>query len=196
MTAFVPIVEGHGEVLSVEKLLWRVARDANPAAAIHVNPPIRVKAGAFCHDASTRSRFVRLAAAKARQLSGVVLVLLDSEDECPARLGPELLASIASEAADVPAVVTLAHREYETWFVAAAESLRGSDGLAADAVRPADPEVTRDAKGWLSERMVDRYDPVRHQLAFTRSFDLVAARSVASFDRFCRKISALVAASP
>ena len=59
MTAFVPIVEGHGEVLSVEKLLWRVARDANPAAAIHVNRPIRVKAGAFCHDASTRSRVVR-----------------------------------------------------------------------------------------------------------------------------------------
>lgn len=195
MRVFVPIVEGHGEQSAIERLLWRVAREADPTATIRVNPPIRVKADAFCNDASVRDRYVALAAAKAREQDGTVLVLLDSEDECPARLGPDLLVHIGRAVGDVSVLVILAHREYETWFVAAAESLRGEDGLASDSRCPADPEATRDAKGWLSERMAEGYDPVRHQLAFTRRFDLVAARRVASFDRLCRKISDLVASS-
>jgi len=189
---FAPIVEGHGEVQCVERLLWRIAREAAPGAVIRVNPPIRVKAGAFRNDAAYRARHTALAAAKAQPHNGVVLVILDSEDDCPAQLGPLLLNETRAGAAGVPVLVALAHREYETWFVAAVDSLRGLHGFATDVTRPQHPEAMRDAKGWLDARMTHGYDPVIHQREFTQRFDLAAARRVHSFDRLYRKVSALV----
>jgi hypothetical protein len=194
VTLFIaPIVEGQGEQLCVERLLWRIAQDASPGSRIQVNPPIRVKAGTFINDPRERGRHVQLAAAKARASArGVVLVLLDCEDDCPARLGPRLLEQVRLHAGDTPAVVALAYREYETWFVAAARSLRGVEGLAEDAAPPADPQGMRDAKGWLGRLMPNRYDPVSHQLPFTQRFDLEEARQVPSFDRLYRKLADLV----
>lgn len=189
MKLVVPIVEGHGEVAAVEKLLWRIAQGANPQVMLRVNPPIRVKAKAFVNDAGVRQRHVALAAAKARAGRGLLLVLLDSEDDCPAELGPQLAREVARVAGDVPPFIALAHREYESWFVAAAESLRGVGGMARNVVAPVDPERPRDAKGWLSQHMAHRYDPVQHQLAFTLRFDLQAARRVPSFDRLYRRIT-------
>jgi hypothetical protein len=174
-------------------LLRRIAAEAAPHAPLQVNQPIRVKAGSFLNDSGYFSRYVSLAAAKARQVAvGHVLILLDCEDECPARLGPKLLAQARAITPDVNIVVALASREYETWFMAAVESLRGVEGMSGEAVRPAYPEATRNAKGWLGRHMPHGYDPISHQLVFTSVFDLEAGRSVASFDRLYRKIAALL----
>ena len=125
-----------------------------------------------------------MAAAKAAQEAhGQVLILLDCEDDCPALLGPDLLCRARAVRADVAVGVFLAHREYETWFVAAAGSLQGVCGLPADLAPPGDPERYRDAKGWLSDRMPRPYDPIMHQLEFTRRFDLDQASSNRSFHR-------------
>jgi hypothetical protein len=86
--------------------------------------------------------------------------------------------------------------EYETWFLTAARSLRGLHSLPPDLDPPKDPETIRDAKGWLSERMAHGYDPVVHQLAFSRQFDLDAAKANASFERFYRRISELLKQQP
>lgn len=194
MTFIAPIVEGSGEMQAVERLLWRIAAAANATARLRVNQPIRVKSGSFLNDPRERERHVLLAAAKARQARGCVLVLLDCDDECPATLGPRLAAQVMAIAPDVPSIVALAHREYETWFIAAVESLRGIEGMSSDVTSPSNPESTRDAKGWLGRHLPHRYDPVTHQLPFTHHFDLQAARRVPSFDRLFRKIEALVAA--
>lgn len=196
MTHIAPIVEGSGEMQAVERLLWRIANEVRPDVRIRVNQPIRVKAGSFRNDPKERERHVLLAAAKARQHRGCVLVLLDCEDDCPATLGPQLAAQVRSIATDVPSIVALAVREYETWFIAAVESLRGVEGMSSQVVPPPDPESPRDAKGWLGHHMTHRYDPVAHQLPFTQHFDLQAARSVRSFDRLFRKIATLVSAEP
>ena len=193
MTFIAPIVEGHGEQQAVQRLLRRIASRAQPGAELRINEPIRVKAGSFLHDAAYFKRYLALAAAKARQQSrGHVLVLLHSEDDCPARLGPDLLARARAIAAGIEVVVALAYREYETWFIAAVESLRGVEGLDLQACAPENPEQTRDAKGWLARLMPHGYDPISHQLAFTRAFDLQAAERVPSFARLCRKIGALI----
>ena len=191
MTFIAPIVEGYGERLAIKRMLWRIALDMRPSASLQVNPAIRIKSGSFLNDAGYRSRHVALAAAKARQSQGHVLVMLDSEDDCPAVLGPRLLAQVREQATDVGVLVVLAHREYETWFMAAAESLRGVEGMDLAATAPTDPERTRDAKGWLGRLMPNRYDPLTHQLAFTQRFDMQAARRVSSFDRLYRKVQAL-----
>lgn len=189
MRFIAPIVEGQGEVLAVERLLWRIAQAVAPGAVLRVNPPIRVKSGSFLNDFRERNRHVMLAAGKARQHNGQVLVLLDCEDDCPATLGPRLLSETAAIAVDVPVTIALAHREFETWFIAAIESLRGVEGVALDACCPDTPEATRDAKGWLGRQMPHRYDPVTHQLVFTQHFDLQTARRVPSFDRLYRKVA-------
>ncbi len=195
MPVFVPIVEGHGEVQAVPLLLRRIAGEAGgQGVAVGVNPPIRIKAGSFLNDEAYFRRYVSLAAGKARQSAGVVLILLDCEDECAAELGPRLLAQAADVAADVATLVCLAVREYESWFLVAARSLRGQNGLPVDLDPPADAENIRDAKGWLSERMPGKYDPIVHQERFTAVFDLVVARHGSrSFARLFDRVSSAIA---
>ena len=186
--SIVPIVEGHGETEAVPALLHRIALICAPHVRVQVNPPIRVKCGSFLKFEDYFRKQVLLAGAKAAQAQGIVLVLLDSEDRCPEELGPELLRRVRAVRGDVPVIVSLAYREYETWFVAAVGSLRGCRGIGDDVSPPPDPESIRDAKGWLGKRMDGPYDPVVHQLEFTRAFDLVEARAVPSFDRLSRRV--------
>lgn len=51
-----------------------------------------------------------------------VLVVLDCDDDCPAELGPALLAE-AAPAVGVPVLVALADRDFEDWLYASAETL-------------------------------------------------------------------------
>ncbi len=183
-----PIVEGHGEVEALPALLHRIAIQSGAAGTLRVNPPIRVKAGSFLHDHDYFRKQVALAAAKAAQGGGAVLILLDCEDDCPATLGPELLRRAKAVRGDVVVLVALAYREYETWFLTAARSLRGLRGLPQDLDPPPAPEAIRDAKGWLGARMAFGYDPVIHQLEFSRKLDLEGALANPSFHRFYQRI--------
>ncbi len=186
MVFVVPIVEGSGEIDALPALLHRIRIARQVQSQLDVNPPIRVKSGSFLNDPPYFERYLQLAAAKAAQRQGSILILLDCEDSCPAELGPKLLRDATALRPDVPSFVALAWREYETWFLAAARSLRGLDGLPADLVPPANPEHFRDAKGWLGDRMPGRYDPIRHQSRFSKRMDLDAARTAQSFDRLYR----------
>jgi hypothetical protein len=132
---------------------------------------------------------VTLAAAKAIQNDGGVLILLDCEDNCPAQFGPDLLNRARDVRADAHFIVALAYREYETWFVTAARSLRGRRGLPSDLEPPPNPEAIRNAKGWLGRLMEQNYDPVAHQLEFTRLIDFDEARGNPSFDRLYQRVS-------
>jgi hypothetical protein len=180
MLVFVPIVEGHGEQQAVPALLYRLAHQQVP---LRVNPPIRIKSGSFLRDEEYFRRYVELAAAKAAETNGHVLILLDCEDGCSAELGPRLLQRACEVHGQVSFLVCLAYREYETWFVTAAPSLGGHFGLPNNLQAPAEPERIRDAKGWLSQHMPRRYDPIVHQLGFSRVFDITQARCNASFRR-------------
>jgi hypothetical protein len=182
------IVEGHGEVEALPALVHRIARSVSFAGILRVNPPIRVKSGSFLTDNDYFRKQAALATAKAAQVGGSVLILLDCEDDCPGVLGPALLKKAHAVRANVDILVALAHREYETWFLTAARSLRGLRGLPEDLDPPPVAEGIRDAKGWLSARMNDAYDPITHQLEFTKQFDLEQARANQSFDRLCNWI--------
>ena len=192
MVVLVPIVEGQGEVQAVPNLLHRIASALNPGVVVRVNPPIRVKASSFLRDDDYFRRQILLAGAKAAQSQGHVLILLDCEDDCPATLGPDLLRRAQAVRSDVSMLVCLIHREYETWFITAATSLRGCCGLAANLTPPADPTAVRGAKEWLSRHMSIPYDPIVHQLDLTRMFDLQQAQSNPSFQRLFHKLQAII----
>jgi Domain of unknown function (DUF4276) len=181
-----PIVEGHGEVEALPNLLHRIA--ALNGTHVQVNQPIRVKSGSFLNNDEYFSRQISLAAAKASEENGTVLILLDCDDGCPATLGPNLLQRARAVRDDIPIIVTLAYREFESWFLTAADSLRGVLGLPGDLETPAEIDRVRDAKGWLSERMEVNYDPISHQLVFCRKFDIEQARACHSFNRFYEKL--------
>ena len=182
-----PIVEGQGEVAAVPLLIRRIFAEYGDNITPDINYPIKVKSGSFLHDESYFDRYVTLAAAKAAQSNGEVLILLDCEDDCPAVLGPSLLARAQSVRSDVPYHVVLAHREYETWFLASASSLEGR-GLPQGVVPHPVPEAIRGAKEWLGKAMGQSYDPIKHQASFTAQFDLQKARTVPSFNRLIKKL--------
>lgn len=195
--AFVaPIVEGHGELEAVPALLHRIALDSGLPAQLLVNPPIRIKSGSLLNDKPYFHKYVSLAAAKAAARAGTVLLLLDCEDDCPRELGPRLLSAAQSVRPDVSYLVALAYREYESWFLAAATSLRDEWGLPENLHPPGNVEAIRNAKGWLGSRMRESYDPGRHQLAFTRLFDIQQARTSPSFDRLYLRVLQLLSGAP
>jgi len=184
-----PIVEGHGEVQAVPLLLRRLATEAAPTAQLNLNPALRVKAGSFLNDTDYFKKYFELAARKTKAWpNSCVLILLDCEDACPGDLGPNLLKKAKACRPDVNIIVTLAFREYETWFLAAARSLRGICGLPEGLEPPDKPETIRDAKGWLSDKMKLPYNETNHQPRLTSAFAFQEAREVASFDRGFRKL--------
>jgi hypothetical protein len=60
---------------------------------------------------------------------------------------------------------------------------------------PATPEVIRDAKGWLGDRMPRGYSPTADQPALTELFDLELARKSPSFDKLVRELTRLLTAT-
>ena len=196
MAFIAPIVEGHGEIEALPALLHRIARVVAPDRMLRVNAPMRVKSGSFLNRPEELRRFVQLAALKADAKNGSVLILLDCDDDCPAELGPRILAESQAIRPDVPGFVALAYREYETWLIASALALRGKQGLPDDLVPPDDPESFRDAKGWLGKFMPAGYDPIIHQCSLTRHIDLDAARSIPSFERLYRHVRRLMTEGP
>jgi hypothetical protein len=159
--------------------------------ALDILKPIRqprdrlVKAGEL-------ERAVELAALNVRPAGGVI-VLLDSDDDCPAILGPELLKRAQLAALGLPVFVILPQREFEAWFLAAAESLRGQRGLPAGLEPPQNPEGVRGAKEWLRNRTHEHaYSPTIDQPALAAIMDLNQARAAASFDKCYRDLKALM----
>ena len=184
------IVEGHGEVAAVPVLLRRIAAEAG--VRIATPRPIRLPRGQMLVEKEF-NHAVRLAAGQAGD-EGAVIILLDANSDCPAKLGPLLGRRASAVRPDRPIRVVLAKVEYEAWFLAAAASLAGHRGIRTDFSPPADPERVRDAKGLLSAHMPHgvSYKPAKHQAALSAIFDLNAARSAPSFDKFWRDVSALL----
>lgn len=173
---------------SVPILIRRYVALKNPPLALSVPRPIRVTRSKLVK-AGELERAVQLAAYQADD--AVVLVVMDADDDCPATLGRQLLAR-AQSVVHTRASVVLAKAEFEAWFMAAAESLRGVHGLRENLVPPVDAEAIRDAKGWLSEQMADQsnsYSPTVDQAALTSLFDFdLARRAAPSFDKLLREL--------
>lgn len=85
-----------------------------------------------------------------------VLVILDADNDCPATEGPKLLTRVRAVARDTPVGLVLAKCEFEAWFLAAAESLAGHQGLRKPLRPPANPEAIPKAKEWLDDKMLNK----------------------------------------
>lgn len=182
-----PIVEGHGEVEAAPVLLRRLIAEAN-CFNVGVGRPIR-RTQSQLHSKEGIQAGVRLALLQPE--CAAVLILFDGEDDCPKERGAEVRAWAREVAAGRPCDVVVAYQEYETWFLAAVESLRGQFGIRPDATAPANPETERDAKGALEEFMpADRaYSETGDQPAMSAVFDLgLAHRRNRSFRKLVKAV--------
>lgn len=183
------IVEGHGECEAIPILIRRIAQDIALDYVPKVLSPFRVPANRLVKDGELE-RTIILAANKLQGIGGIV-VINDCDDGCPAQDGPALRKRAVAVRSDLPISVILAKKEYEAWFLASAESLRGERGLPTDLVSPNNPESIRGAKEWLSNKMRSgkSYAATTDQPALTALFDMNAARRTAdSFDKCYREI--------
>jgi len=192
MLRIASIVEGHGECEAVPILVRRIAERLDPSLVIAVHPVIRMSASKLVKEGEIE-RAVELAARKNGGQGGI-FILLDCDDRCPAEEGPKLLRRAVNARKNLPISVVFAKREFEAWFLAAAESLRGQRALPSDLAGPADPEAIWGAKEWLGERMSrpHGYAEASDQPALTAVFDINAARRADSFDKCHREVLRLI----
>jgi Domain of unknown function (DUF4276) len=192
MLRIASIVEGHGECEAVPILARRIAQTLDPSLVPTVYPVLRVPASRLVKQGEIE-RAVELAARKNAGQGGI-FILLDCDDGCPAQDGPALLQRAIKARGDMPVAVVYAKREFEAWFLAAAESLRGQRGLPDDLTPPGAPENIRGAKEWLAKRMPGSrgYSEASDQPALAASFDMNAARRADSFDKCFREFVRLL----
>ena len=98
-------------------------------------------------------------------------------------------------AGSVPCEVVIAYREYETWFLAAVESLRGQCSIDHAAAAPLNPESRRNAKGALESFMPSgaSYAETIHQVKLSAVFDMALAHQRnRSFRKLTKTVGDLV----
>ena len=169
----VPIVEGYGDEAAVPVLLRRLVDAAKAWNEVRIDPPIRCNRGKLVKEIELK-KHVRLA--RLREDCGAILIVIDSDDDCPVELAAQLREWAVAEAGPACEVV-LAKREYEAWFLATAESLRTHHSMRSDAQAHPQPESPRGAKGRLEAMMHISYSERVHQPAFSAIFCMAEAHA-------------------
>lgn len=188
MTVLASIVEGHGEVTAFPALLRNILGWYAPTSHFDIQTPIRTKRDKFLNDPDEFRKAITLGSLKAKD--GVLLVLLDADDDCPVELAQKVQADAAKHIESTNLSVVIANKEFEAWYIASASSLDGHRGFKLDPrLVGLDPEAPRDAKGWLGRQMTSGYHEVTDQPAFAALMNVEAAwHGSRSFRRLCSAI--------
>lgn len=184
------IVEGHGEVQAAPILVRRIASWVDFSDSLAIAPPLRVHRDKVVKDGELE-RAIEFVARKVGP-AGAILLLIDADDDCAASLGPRLLQRARAARSDTSIGVVVAVSEFEAWFLAAAESLRGARTLPENLTPPPEPETIRHPKAWLDARMRDGYSETIDQPKLTATFSLDLARTARSFDKLVREVCKLL----
>jgi hypothetical protein len=192
-------------VIAVRTLLERIWYEIISGEYVDVLSPVRrprskllrreSQSNTTILDKDELIRAVGLAASKLRVKrstadAGLVLVLFDAETDCPKDLVPKMAESLSATAATVDCAIVFANVAFETWFVAAARSLREHLSLRLPDDDITDPERRRCSKKWIEDRFVGpKYSETVDQVRLTAKMDLRLCRERSpSFDKLCREL--------
>lgn len=188
-----PIVEGHGDRGAIRILLQRVWTEVLGGEYAEILQPIRhPRTKLVQQDGLTRA--VQLAALKLQHhrapTNRLILILIDSNHDCPAQEGPRLERLGVSVRSDMDVACVIAKMEYETWFVAAADSLSEFLHIDPPGEIPDDPEGARCGKRWIQQRFkMGKYSETVDQPRMTARMNLLTCRDRSpSFAALCRKV--------
>jgi hypothetical protein len=189
----IPIVEGDGEEAAMPILLRRVWTELIGGQHAEVLKPIRRPSSELKSEDGLQKAVTlgsrRLNSKKKDGVPSLVLVVIDADDECPAKKCPEMGAWLAKSHGHLDVCCVMAVQEYETWFVASAESLTNYLNIGTADIPP-NPEESGSKKKWVSDRYNGtKYSETRDQPAMTAKMDLALCRRRSpSFDKLCREL--------
>jgi hypothetical protein len=183
----VPIVEGYGEVSAVpnllRRILWQMTRyDIQIAHAKNANGRTNlIKTGGL-------ERFVQYAWKEPE--CGAILVLIDSEGDCPVDIARDFSRRIEAMGILFPVVIVIAHRMYEAWLLASIATISGHLDLPAGLHPPPDVEAVRDPKAWIDRQFPSgrAYKETQDQDAMTHLMDFALVLNARSFRRLLHAI--------
>ena len=186
-----PIVEGQGEAQAFPVLLRRLILELGCYMDVG-GSPYRSKRTLMVRESDFK-KAVQTAALKPNTCA--LLVLFDADNDCAVTHVPDMLAWAREVVPAMPCGVVMARREYEAWFLAAIESLRGQRGIHPEAAYPQDPEQDGGAKRAVSLFMPPnaRYSETADQPAFLARLDLgTAYRRASSFRKLVKELCRLL----
>jgi hypothetical protein len=192
------VVEGHGEIEAVPKLIKTLWNDlALPTMNWH-SPPMRSKGLSTKFGIEKACELLR-----SRKDCAAALLLRDADDDCPKQTAPTIAAWVASMNLSFPVAVVLPLREFEAWFLPCVQRMAGKrirEGLElrTSAQWNGDPETIRGAKEWLTKNLFPdnkAYKPSLDQVALTQlvDFSLLRSANVRSFGTLERALKFLAA---
>jgi len=153
---------------------------------------IRRSKSALLQTEGELERLVEVAGRRAGRRGGI-LILIDSDGDCPSVVAESMLRRASAARPDLPIAVVLAKRELEAWFIAAAKSLQGKSGMVDQIELPADPVAINDAKGWIKMHMkTRRYSETVDQVKLTIEFDLDEAQACRSFRKLYKEVTQML----
>jgi hypothetical protein len=195
----VTIVEGHGEDGAIRTLLQRIWHELLGGDYIEVIP-WRAKQGQLLLPEGEGLRpvveaaAIKLHATERTDFRLLLLLMVDTEghdENCPRIKAPELVAWARKERSDPATEIAcvLPNVMFETWFVAAADSLRGKNGLPVDLPKPQDPEGERLGKRWIKQHLKRKYKETVDQPRFVGHMSLTECRDCSrSFRKLVKEL--------
>jgi hypothetical protein len=193
------VVEGYGEVRAVPRLFRRLLHEKFQVYSLE-GKPFRCTKDSMTADPNEFKNVFEIP----RSDPGVmaVLFLFDADKDCARDHVPAMRQWAEEAGQDIPCEIVMIRQEFESWFLAAVDSLRGKKGILETASFPGDSEANRDAKKILSRfydpasRLFPTYSEQRDQEALVEVLDLdLAYRNAPTFRRFvhalCRLLTAL-----
>ena len=195
MTTIVPVVEGDGDVSALPALLSRILLEKHSRTDVAV---AQGKSGVV--SANGRSNLERkfesfLQHALNKPECDAILILLDSDGDCPVELARRLLQRCEQMSLIRPVEIVCANRSYESWLLASLNTIRGQRGIREDAALSQAAEDVPNPKQWLTDQMPSgqAYKETTHQAALTQHIDIDIAHSNSrSFRRLCHALELLL----
>lgn len=188
------IVEGDGEVTAFPNLINRILQTQSLGFSLFADTPKNAHSRNNILKKDGLERFIRFCIA---DKADAILVLFDSDDDCPKKLAQDFYKRVQRMNIHIPIALVCAKCEYEAWFLANIDTLIQNGLLKSDASYDTTKiEEKRDVKGWLSTNMPSgKYKEVTDQLKMTRYIEFERTHELSrSFRRLMHAIEELIRA--
>ena len=191
--SIVAIVEGHGEEAALLPLLYNIIASTESLVYPTIMAPFRKSWGSLVKRPDELEQCAEIVLREGGPGSRL-LVLLDADGFCPAELGPQLFERLIQRFPNQPVSVNVADHEYESWFIASAESIAEHVGTNSTVRVPDNIEEIQNPKRWLERNILNRrYKETSDQASFSSRINVPLARQRSrSFNRFCLELQRLL----
>ena len=195
MLSIVPVVEGPGDADALPDLLRRILWEKlnrYDAVVAHGKKGI-VKTNGRSNLIKKLEKFLQYAQRKPR--CGAILVLVDTDGDCPVELAKELSDRSRGIGIRCPVQIVCANRSFESWFLASFDTIRGHYGISSDARLDMNAEEVPSPKRWITAQMPQgqAYKETIHQGPLCQVMELESTQvNSRSFRRLCHALEQLL----